>query len=256
MTHDRKIAIALGGLGVAVAATVIVSVARRSHSDLGVGGNGVGVEAPATSAKAPVSADASPLPATGPSSDRALVARVQALAVAKPEEAAPALKEIVKTTADPATLAIAATAARRLADDDAEAVYTSIIVKGNALPPVYRGLAEVRAKNGRSQEALSAYAEGLAKHPTELSLREAYARYLAGLGRTQDAADVCLKDIERGKDSPENSMRRCVLAGEILFAAGMKDEARAAWEKIPQVSGSGQDGQRYVAQLLALHNIR
>jgi tetratricopeptide (TPR) repeat protein len=255
MTPDRKIAIALGGLGVAVAAAVIVSVARRSHTDRGAGGDGAAVGAPATVAKAPVFAETPPLPAAEPPCDRALVARVQALAEAKPEDAVPVLQSIVKTTDDPAALTIASTVARRLAPADAEAVYTSIIAKGNALPHAYRGLAETYVRQGRVEPALRVYAEGLEKHPTEFALREAYARYLAGQGRAVDAADVCLKDIEEGNDTRANSQRRCILAGEILFAAGRKDQARAAWEKILAIAENEQEGQRYVGQLLALHNM-
>lgn len=193
------------------------------------------------------------LPTAEPPSDRALVARVQALAEAKPQEAAPALKAIVKDTRDPAALTIAATVAQKLPAEDAISVYREIIAKGNAPSYAYMGLAQALAGKGQGEEACAVYREGLVAYPTGLALREAYAKYLAGLGRAKDAVDVCLIDME-GKDTRPNSMRRCILAGEILWNAGAQDQAREMWRRLVQMAETAEEGRRYYAQVLARHN--
>lgn len=204
----------------------------------------------------PLFAAPSVLPPSEPPSDRRLVAQAQALADAKPEEAAPALKEIVRDTNDQAVLAVAATVADKLPADDAESLYAAIIAKGDAPSHAYRSLAEIYAKKGRLKEAGATYAEGVKKNPADFALREAYARYLAQIKRTHDAVGVCLSDIEEGKDTRENSIRRCVLAGEILFAAGEQKQARAVWEKILKIAETENEGHLYVTQIFARHNIQ
>jgi hypothetical protein len=190
-------------------------------------------------------------PTTEPDHDSELAGKVRAIGKENAKHAAVELKGTVIETEDHAALAIATSLASKLSPKDASDVLAEIIKKENAPPSAYSGLAKALKDMGRGSDAEQAYQNGIARFSSQFFLRSEYAKHLVKQQRSNEAVALCLNGIGQDGDSRSNSLRRVILAGEIQWEAGERENAKKTWKQLLEVAETLEDGKRYYEQVLA-----